>query len=373
MAKIRTHYDNLKVARDAPIEVIRAAYKSLCIKYHPDLNGNVERNVRIMAILNTSYEVLADSERRRQHDEWIIEQECESEPRSSDDGAESKDRQEPRYERADPMAPQAEASQGASATAVNPPRSRAGGTDIAHILQVLSVPLAVLALFWVFDSRPSSAPASRRESVSQEVATAPSIRAEPLASPTTSSKVGSLNGQKVREEGVIIDLTTGSKSALPAAPLSRLPAGVRRVVCQRGALDPNGKLWPASSNYLAETTIGNSSGRAHITIDNSRNDSDVFLKLVWHEPGGDIAVRLSFIKAGDQFKMQNIGAGTYDVRYQDLDSCALNSSRTFALEEVEEADAVRFSAVTLTLYKVRGGNAPMHAISEKEFLIPEIQ
>ena len=144
-------------------------------------------------------------------------------------------------------------------------------------------------------------------------------------------------------------------------------------MCQRGPLDPNGKLWPASSNYLAETTIGNNSGRAHITIDNSRNDSDVFLKLVWHEPGGDIAVRLSFIKAGDQFKMQNIGAGTYDVRYQDLDSCALNRSRTFALEEVEEADAVRFSAVTLTLYKVRGGNAPMHAISEKEFLIPEIQ
>ncbi|MCE3242682.1 MAG: hypothetical protein K0Q83_3189, partial [Deltaproteobacteria bacterium] len=28
MPKVRTHYDNLKVARDAPPEVIRAAYKS---------------------------------------------------------------------------------------------------------------------------------------------------------------------------------------------------------------------------------------------------------------------------------------------------------------------------------------------------------
>ena len=27
--RIRTHYDNLKVAPDAPIEVIRAAYRSL--------------------------------------------------------------------------------------------------------------------------------------------------------------------------------------------------------------------------------------------------------------------------------------------------------------------------------------------------------
>ena len=38
MKKIHTHYDNLKVARNAPIEVIRAAYKSLSHKHHPDRN-----------------------------------------------------------------------------------------------------------------------------------------------------------------------------------------------------------------------------------------------------------------------------------------------------------------------------------------------
>ena len=40
MTKVRTHYDNLKVARNAPPEVIRAAYKALAQKYHPDRNSN---------------------------------------------------------------------------------------------------------------------------------------------------------------------------------------------------------------------------------------------------------------------------------------------------------------------------------------------
>jgi hypothetical protein len=43
MAKIHTHYDNLKVSRHAPQEVIRAAYKALSQKYHPDKNPGDER------------------------------------------------------------------------------------------------------------------------------------------------------------------------------------------------------------------------------------------------------------------------------------------------------------------------------------------
>jgi curved DNA-binding protein CbpA len=74
MPRIRTHYDNLKVARDAPIEVIRAAYKSLSFKYHPDLHPGSD-NSRITRIINASYEVLSDSGRRREHDRWIADAE----------------------------------------------------------------------------------------------------------------------------------------------------------------------------------------------------------------------------------------------------------------------------------------------------------
>ena len=78
MPKVRTHYDNLKVARDAPIEVIRAAYRTLAAKYHPDHNPGNARCARVSQILNTSYEVLADPIARKQHDEWIARSESES-------------------------------------------------------------------------------------------------------------------------------------------------------------------------------------------------------------------------------------------------------------------------------------------------------
>ncbi|WP_429885883.1 J domain-containing protein [Geoalkalibacter halelectricus] len=75
MTKFRTHYDNLKVSRDAPLEVIQAAYKSLSRKYHPDRNPSSPETTRIMAIINASFEVLSDPDKRRQHDAWIATQE----------------------------------------------------------------------------------------------------------------------------------------------------------------------------------------------------------------------------------------------------------------------------------------------------------
>lgn len=71
MPKVHTHYDNLKVARDAPPEVIRAAYKSLSQKYHPDRNPGDPKASRNMAFINAAYRVLSDPARRRKHDEWI--------------------------------------------------------------------------------------------------------------------------------------------------------------------------------------------------------------------------------------------------------------------------------------------------------------
>jgi DnaJ-class molecular chaperone len=78
MARIHTHYDNLKVARNAPPEVIRAAYKTLSQKYHPDRNGNSAEAIRVIQIINSAYAVLSDPVKRREHDEWIAREEAES-------------------------------------------------------------------------------------------------------------------------------------------------------------------------------------------------------------------------------------------------------------------------------------------------------
>ena len=71
MKPIHTHYDNLKVSRNAPPEVIRAAFKTLSQKFHPDRHGGDARSTQTFQLITAAYEVLSDPQRRRQHDEWI--------------------------------------------------------------------------------------------------------------------------------------------------------------------------------------------------------------------------------------------------------------------------------------------------------------
>jgi TPR repeat protein len=79
MAKIRTHYDNLKVVRTAPESVIKAAHKALCQTYHPDkLKGSREEAERIIKIINASYTVLIDPVKRKEHDDWIKNKEVDA-------------------------------------------------------------------------------------------------------------------------------------------------------------------------------------------------------------------------------------------------------------------------------------------------------
>lgn len=75
-----THYDNLKVALNAPPEVIRAAYKVLAQQFHPDKFSDRIEAERRMKIINVAYEVLSDPDQRREHDLWI-EQQMSSAPR----------------------------------------------------------------------------------------------------------------------------------------------------------------------------------------------------------------------------------------------------------------------------------------------------
>lgn len=61
-------YSILGVLSDAEDIVIRAAYKALAQKYHPDRYPDQDEAVRRMAEVNQAYEVLGNPERRRQYD-----------------------------------------------------------------------------------------------------------------------------------------------------------------------------------------------------------------------------------------------------------------------------------------------------------------
>lgn len=71
---MRTHYDNLRVKQNAEPEVIRAAYRALAQKWHPDRNpDNKEQAEKYFKIISRAYEVLSHPELRSKYDEELLD------------------------------------------------------------------------------------------------------------------------------------------------------------------------------------------------------------------------------------------------------------------------------------------------------------
>lgn len=69
MDPTKNYYSTLSVSEDADIEVIKAAYRALCKKYHPDKkNYHQEKSTARMQEINEAYEILANDLTRREYD-----------------------------------------------------------------------------------------------------------------------------------------------------------------------------------------------------------------------------------------------------------------------------------------------------------------
>ena len=75
-----SYYDVLQVEHHATPERVRAAYRRLAQKYHPDKMPGNANAVRAMAAINSAYAVLSDLESRAEHDRWIRRAERPSRP-----------------------------------------------------------------------------------------------------------------------------------------------------------------------------------------------------------------------------------------------------------------------------------------------------
>lgn len=63
------YYEILEIKENASPEVIKAAYKALAKKYHPDTRSESNCDFRkTMADINEAYEVLSDENKRREYD-----------------------------------------------------------------------------------------------------------------------------------------------------------------------------------------------------------------------------------------------------------------------------------------------------------------
>ncbi|MGA1603309.1 MAG: hypothetical protein ACO4CG_13625, partial [Prochlorothrix sp.] len=74
-----------------------------------------------------------------------------------------------------------------------------------------------------------------------------------------------------------------------------------------------------------------------------------------------------FLESGAQFVFADLEPGKYDLRYKDLSSCQIVRTEELTVNEFETMTSIRASSITVTLYKVMGGNMETYIIDENDF------
>jgi hypothetical protein len=294
MAKIHTHYDNLKVSRHAPQEVIRAAYKALSQKYHPDKNPGDERAAKIMAIVNTAYNILSDPIRRKEHDDWIASEEWEVEwLESSGEDGHHKNRGEA-WEPRQVAAP-------SRWRFLLAPRWWGGMLAFFAAGVVLAIvlldPPRVLpaALAWAGKPPPSSGAAT------------PNSPPDPLGADASNDGWARPAGQ------------ADAPPDIKALGVAQLVVPARAPDCDtdlQSQVSPNGDPWPAQSGYIDSFPVGNQGEEMQILIDNSNNPSPVLVKV--YDLDRRSNVRHAYVLGRAKFLVDKLSAGKYEVRYQNI-------------------------------------------------------
>jgi hypothetical protein len=298
MAKIHTHYDNLKVSRHAPQEVIRAAYKALSQKYHPDKNQGDERAARIMAIVNTAYNILSDPLRRKEHDEWIAAEEWEVEWLEDSHGDEGRDkaRGEAQWEPRQVDAP-------SRWRFLRDPRwwggmaaCFAGGAALAAVL--IDPPrMLPAALAWAGKPPAASAPST------SPATTAP----DPLGADASNDGWARPAGQ------------ADAPPEIKALGVTQLVVPARAPDCEtdlQSQVSPNGDPWPAQSGYIDGYPVGNQGEEMQVLVDNSDNASPILVKI--YDLDRRSNVRHAYVLGRTKFLIDKLSAGKYEVRYQNI-------------------------------------------------------
>lgn len=352
---LKTYYDDLQVAHGAAPEVIAAAYRSLSRKYHPDHNLGDTKSEQRMKALNAAYAVLSDPIKRKEHDDWIASEKAKYHRASS---PHTNARYRPR-----PSTPASKPDPSLKEIA----RKLLQEYSVqAHLRKFRALYLAVIVLgvLWI-----AGVFADRAEEHDYEAAAR-------WASSEDNSSVDEKNPLLEEWRAAHPDGDVQGNEALPASenaasqePYQRdgdaRPSNYERQATALAA--PNGSRWPAHAGYVQGYQRLNSSGRSRVTIDNSQNSSNAFVKLVDISNSRPQAVRTVFVPAYESFTIRSISPGLYDIRYKDLQDGGLSRSETFTLSEITEDNAVRYDTMTITLYKVAHGNMETYPINEGDF------
>lgn len=311
MAKIHTHYDNLKVSRMAPQEVIRAAYKALSQKYHPDKNPGDEKAARIMAILNSAYETLSDVQRRKEHDEWIASEEWEIEWLESthhEDGhAHGHGHGHSRGDKPRP--------DGAWQPETVQPAQRRRRRRDWRFWSGLAV---CLIIGWVGGATMVAEP-QMMGMLSNAWGGKGGINANAATTDTAGEARDAWATVRLSESATLkpspIKVASMTQVVLPSAG-----AECDSETQTQSLVAPNGEPWPLRSGYMEGFPVGNRGEDMQLTLDNSGNNSAVFIKV--YDMDRRSNVRYAYVQAHDKLLVDKLSNGKYEIRYQNLDVAA---------------------------------------------------
>lgn len=338
MDPIHTHYDNLKVSRDAPLEVIRAAFKILSQKHHPDKNpdGDTALVARRMTLINLAYDTLSDPNKRAQHDRWIQDRE--------------------RLQAAGMPSSAPEQQKNTSST--KPSRGTAFTVDEDAVFRYAAQakkPKKTKVWQWAATIVVMIVIGSLLGKVSDQ--------AKPAVTIMPSGRSSTFDPSTAREETPSIP--SGLKPF--TGELDPQPPVKKRTFDRA----PNGERWPASSGYVYGYPVLHIEGYSTIEIDNSGNRNAVFGKLVALDGGPPVPIRHFYISGASTLKLEKVSPGSYDLRFRNLITGNSLKAEPFLLEETETDRGVRYTTMSLTLYTVRNGNAKVTNIDDAEFDLGE--
>ena len=107
----------------------------------------------------------------------------------------------------------------------------------------------------------------------------------------------------------------------------------------RPSTAPNGEPFPSTSGYVKNYPYTRSTTKQlTIFVDNIRNTSDVFAEL--HQANAPQPLRTFFIEERSQLPLTALEAGSYTIRYVQLDTGETVTSETIALSDNQKEATV---------------------------------
>lgn len=274
MKKFPNHYETLNVSKDASQEEIRASYHALCRIFHPDLNPGMADGILMIEELTKSYEVLKDTNSRQDYDmKYLVAMRSKSAPR-----------QEAVVEQLPPL-PEL-------------PSSAAEQQNISEILEF-----------------------KRRQRAAEEL---------------QNNKGSSLRTAAVAAIAIIGITLLGlavPKKTLSRIQLFNLDGIVTKAEYVRPVSAPNGAAFPTETSYVSGYEVRKNDGISTLLVNNTKNDNDVYLKLISIENNKTTTVRHLFVKGKTEFKIENLSTGKYEIQYMDLAAGLVGRSIVFSMEE----------------------------------------